>query len=86
MELFRFRFHFREAFKPFSKFSQDAQALNYLNSLKTYTPFYSEKPFINEQNLLLIKGQYPIKPPFTFTYTYTFEGLSWKLAGIKAEI
>ena len=75
-----------QAFKPFLKFGQDTQALNYLNSLKTYTPSYAERPFINEQSLLLIKGQYPIKPPFKFTYTYILEGLSWKLLGIKAEI
>ena len=75
-----------QSFQSFLKLGQDTQALNYLNSLKTYTPSYVEKPFINEQNLLMLKGKYSIKPPFTFTYIYIFEGLSWKLSGINAKI
>ena len=75
-----------QTFKIFFKPSQYTELLNYLNSLKTYTPFYTEKPFIDEQRILLIKGQYPIKPPFIFTYKYILEGLSWKLIGIEVKI
>ena len=75
-----------KVFEPFVEFSQNTQALNYLNSLKSHTPAFTEKPFINEQSQLMIKGQYTIKPPYIFTYIYMFEGLSWKLAGIKVEI
>ena len=75
-----------KVFEPFVKFSQNTQALNYLNSLKSHTPAFTEKPFINEQSQLMIKGQYTIKPPYIFTYIYMFEGLSWKLAGMKVEI
>ena len=56
----------------------------YFESLKNMQPIFTKKPSINQSGFLMISGKYKIKPEFTFTYNYTFEGLSWKLVGFKA--
>ena len=56
----------------------------YFESLKNMQPIFTKKPSINQSGFLMISGKYNIKPEFTFTYNYIFEGLSWKLVGFKA--
>ena len=75
-----------QAFKPFFKLGQNTQSLTYLDNLAKSTPAFTEDVSINAQNVLIIKGRYPINPPFTFTYSYIREGFSWKLLGVKASI
>ena len=77
---------FRKSFNPYLKQRENAQFINYLNSLKRQTPSYIEKQLINEENLLVAKGRYAVDPIFTFEYKYILEGLSWKLVAINAKI
>ena len=58
----------------------------YFESLKNMQPIFTKKPSINQSGFLMISGKYNIKPEFTFTYNYIFEGLSWKLVGFKANL
>jgi len=66
-----------EIFKEFVDQSVD------LTVLSEYEPVYSEKPRINDDGMLELKGYYPTQPSVTyFTLTYLYEHPNWKLAGI----
>jgi len=58
-----------------------------LNVLKNYSPIFEEKPSIDENGILRIKGYYPTEPnKFYFNQTYIYEGLGWKLMGYSVNI
>ena len=73
------------AFQTFRKVYENQPASHqYFKSLANMEPIFTEKPSINQNSVLVISGKYNIKPKYTFTYKYVFEGLSWKLVGLEA--
>ncbi|KZR85814.1 hypothetical protein [Synechococcus sp. MIT S9508] len=56
----------------------------YFESLMNMQPIFTPKPSISGNSVLTISGNYNIEPEFVFTYNYVFEGLGWKLVGLKA--
>ena len=73
------------AFQTFRKVYENQPASHqYFKSLANMEPIFTEKPSINQNSVLVISGKYNIKPEYTFTYKYVFEGLSWKLIGVEA--
>jgi len=55
--------------------------------LDNVSPIFDEKPSMNEENVLLINGYYPSKPnQVFFRQEYVYEGLGWKLLGLKVQI
>ena len=56
----------------------------YFESLSKMVPAFTNKPSITQNSVLKISGKYNIKPEFSFEYKYVFEGLNWKLVGLKA--
>ena len=73
------------AFQTFRKVYENQPASHqYFKSLANMEPIFTEKPSINQNSVLVISGKYNIKPEYTFTYKYVFEGLSWKLIGLEA--
>jgi len=56
----------------------------YFESLTNMQPIFTNKPSINQSSFLVVSGKYNTNPEFTFTYNYVFEGLGWKLVGLKA--
>ena len=73
------------AFQQFRKVYENQPASHqYFKSLANMEPIFTEKPSINQNSVLVISGKYNIKPKYTFTYKYVFEGLSWKLVGLEA--
>ena len=72
-------------FQTFRKVYENQPASHqYFKSLANMEPIFTEKPSINQNSVLMISGKYNIKPEYTFTYKYVFEGLSWKLIGVEA--
>jgi len=70
-----------EAFAPFFNIGAD------LTVLDNVSPIFDEKPSMNEENVLLINGYYPSKPnQVFFRQEYVYEGLGWKLLGLKVQI
>lgn len=70
-----------EAFAPFYKIGMDLTVLDNLS------PIFDEKPSLNEDGVLLIKGHYPTKPnQVFFKQQYIYEGLSWKVLGLNVDI
>ena len=55
----------------------------YFESLMNMQPIFTDKPSISQNSVLVVSGRYNIEPEFTFTYKYVFEGLGWKLVGLK---
>ena len=69
------------AFKTFS--DQDVD----LTVLQNIDPVFSEKPYINENKLLILKGYYPSQPSVTyFELMYLYEHPEWKLASIDIQL
>ena len=56
----------------------------YFESLMNMQPIFTDKPSISQNSVLTVSGKYTMVPEFTFTYNYVFEGLGWKLVGLKA--
>jgi hypothetical protein len=70
-----------EAFTPFFKIRTD------LTLLDNLSPIFDEKPSLNKEGLLLIKGHYPTKPSQVFfKQEYIYEGLGWKVLGLNVQI
>ncbi|MFZ0942932.1 MAG: hypothetical protein WB930_18375 [Syntrophobacteraceae bacterium] len=70
-----------EAVAPFFNIGAD------LTVLENVSPIFDEKPSMNEENVLLINGYYPSKPnQVFFRQEYVYEGLGWKLLGLKVQI
>ena len=73
------------AFQLFRQVYENQPASHqYFKSLVNMDPILTEKPSINQNSVLVVAGKYNLKPEYTFTYKYVFEGLSWKLVGLKA--
>ena len=73
------------AFQLFRQVYENQPASHqYFKSLVNMDPILTEKPSINQNSVLVVSGKYNLKPEYTFTYKYVFEGLSWKLVGLKA--
>ena len=72
-------------FQTFRKVYENQPASHqYFKSLANMVPIFTKKPSINQNSVLMISGKYNIKPEYTFSYKYVFEGLSWKLIGVEA--
>ena len=70
-----------EAFAPFYKIGMD------LTLLDNLSPIFDEKPSLNEEGVLLIKGHYATKPSQVFfEQKYIYEGLGWKVLGLNVQI
>ncbi len=70
-----------EAFAPFYKTGKDFTVLDNLS------PVFDEKPSLNTEGVLVIKGHYPTKPSQVFfKQEYIYEGLGWKVLGLSVEI
>lgn len=70
-----------EIYKPFYDLEID------LMVLQQYSPVFEEKPTIDENGILRIKGYFPTEPnKFYFNQTYIYEGLGWKLMGYSVNI
>ncbi len=70
-----------EIFKPFTEIDVD------LTFVKNLEPVFSEPPKINEDELLLLKGYYPSKPPIVnFDLKYIYEYPDWELFGIQVNL
>lgn len=73
--------NFEESFAPFFGKGLD------LTVLKDLSPQFTTRPMINDEGVLIIKGQYPTKPKKVFfEQKYIYEGLGWKLVGFSADI
>ena len=59
-----------------------------LTVLSNTTPFLSEKPIIDSDGLLILKGYYSYQnyPPVNFQLKYIYEYPEWKLVGIKIDL
>lgn len=58
-----------------------------LTVLEGMSPVFDEKSAINEDGVLIIKGQYPTKPSRVFfEQKYIYEGLGWKLLGFNINV
>tara|TARA_B100002051_G_C16697997_1_gene619268 strand:+ start:877 stop:1683 length:807 start_codon:yes stop_codon:yes gene_type:complete len=73
-------------FKSFLKFGDNANSMAYFSQLTTKAPAFSKEPTILDNGQLEITGTYPVQPIFNFTYKYVYEGLSWKLSGLKVNL
>lgn len=72
---------FDEAFGAFYNIDVD------LTVLRNYSPQFNNKPFIDEQGVLVIEGLYPTEPnKVYFKQKYIYEGLGWKLIGFSTNI
>ncbi|HTE48698.1 MAG TPA: hypothetical protein VK675_02220 [Candidatus Paceibacterota bacterium] len=72
----------REAFQSFIDKKID------ITILSNITPVFSEKPAIDADGVLILKGRYYYQgyPPINFQVKYIYEYPNWKLIGIKVSI
>lgn len=69
------------AYRPFLLKSPD------LTVLAKLAPVFAEPASLNKQNVLLLKGFYPIASgQVKFELKYIYEGFGWKLIGFKIDI
>ena len=74
-----------EGLKQFRRVYETQTASHqYFESLMNMQPIFNDKPSISQNSVLVVSGRYNIEPEFSFTYKYVFEGLGWKLVGLKA--
>ncbi|MFK8011098.1 MAG: hypothetical protein AB8B80_03590 [Marinicellaceae bacterium] len=72
---------FNDAYQSFFKFEDK------LLIIENLSPQFTSKAQINKDGVLIVKGQYPLKPnPLVFTSKYLYEGYGWKLLGLNVEI
>ena len=72
---------FEKSFSPFYTFGSELMVVDRI------TPKFPENATINKDDLLVIKGIYPTHPKqLFFTHKYIYEGLGWKLLGLKVEV
>ncbi len=70
-----------EVFASFYRINTD------LTLLDNLSPIFDEKPSLNEDGVLLIKGHYASKPlQVFFEQKYVYEGLSWKVLALTVQI
>ncbi len=70
-----------EVFTPFYKIGTDFTLLDNLS------PIFDEKPSLNGDGVLLIKGHYATKPSQVFfEQQYVYEGTGWKVLGLSVEV
>jgi hypothetical protein len=71
----------RDIFKQFIEKNID------LTTIKNVTPVYSDKPQLNKDELLILKGYYPAKPSAVyFELKFIYEYPKWKLFGININV
>ncbi len=69
-----------EAFAPFVE--QDID----LTALQKYDPVFTQQPYIDNNDWLILQGYYPTRPSITFfTLKYVYEE-AWKLVGIDINV
>lgn len=58
-----------------------------LSVLQGLDPVFTQEPSFNEEEWLILQGQYPTQPSIVyFTLTYLFEAPKWRLVGININI
>ena len=78
---------FSQAFRNWRQFYEKEPAYHpYFKSLENMAPILTKQPLIDRGGILVVSGKYNTTPLFTFTYKYVFEGLGWKLIGVKGNL
>lgn len=68
----------------FSGFYDTGADFSVFNSV---SPIFDEAPSIDEDGVMKVSGYYPTNPAqLHFEHSYVYEGLDWKLAGVRANI
>jgi hypothetical protein len=58
-----------------------------LTILDNHSPIFDEKPVINQDGILVIKGHYPTQPSQVFfEQKYIYEGMNWKVLGLHVNV